>query len=1109
MSLLARLSLARRGPVALVAAAVIGLGLLALPVQRQHLSSDEDRAAFVVATYPGAAAELVDGRVVGPIEDGVRDVPGLERVTSTATEGTAAVQLEFAPGTDLGEAVGRLGIALDRIEPRLPAGVVPEVVAGRSDDVPAVVLAAVAGPAGEPTASPAGEPAASPAVEARDERERELAERLRRAVVPGLRDIEGVRRVEVTGAREPLVVVTPHRARLIAARVAPTAIGVALQAIGAPEPAGSLATGDRTLAVRTGAPIGSLDDLRALPLAVAPGAPPVRLGAVADVDRRLAPRTSLTRTDGRPSLGVTITVTPDADVVAVSRAVRDRLPGLSRALGGDGSLVVAVDRASSVEASTRGLTTAGLFGLALVVLVILVFLLSLRSALVAAVGIPLGVLVALAAMRLGDLSLNLPTAAALIIVAGRFVDDCVTVLENVKRHLGYGEGRHRAILDGVREVAGGVTASTLATIAVFAPLGLVGGVAGRLLAPFAVTVTVALLASLLGSLTVVPVLASWLLRPAGGREIGGPESGGQRLGVPEPGGQELGDPAVRRAAEDRELRGPLQGAYLPVIGFALRWRVATVLLGAAVLLGTSGLALRLTTDLVDRSGQDLVVVDQDLPGGIDLAAADAVARRVERAVASTRGVATYQVSVGRGEPLGLGGMRAPNTAARFHVTADRATDGDLLAAALRERLTPLAGIGRVTVRTGTDADRLRVTVLAPEREALDRAAARVRLAMAGMPLLTVTVGPPKNAPGIEVTVDRSAAVQRGLPEAYVGQVVAQSLRGDPVGAVTLDGRRHDVLLLAGPPPTSPAELRALAVPTASGPLPLDSIAEVAEVAGPSLMTRVDGVPAVIIDSVATGDPGDARVELAARLAALHLPAGASYAIEDARLDLDGLRLAGLAALALAFLLAAAFLGLVRAMIVAVAVPFAASGALVALRLAGVPLGLPELVGLLALAAISLANAVVLVDLIGQRRAAGMAVLDAAVDGGRRRLRPVLTTAVAVALSLLPVSLGLAGDGRLVTGSLALVMIAGLGTSTLATLVLVPALYTLVETARERLAGDRSVAQPPTGRPTPAEPDRATTATARVPAATALREKTDQFEVLRLPRTVSSTRPRDP
>src|SRR3712207_3986743 len=173
-------------------------------------------------------------------------------------------------------------------------------------------------------------------------------------------------------------------------------------------------------------------------------------------------------------------------------------------------------------------------------------LFSARSTVVTAVSIPLSVLVALLALYLGDYSLNLLTLGALTIAVGRVVDDSIVVLENIKRHLGYGEAKGRAILDGVREVAGAVTASTLTTVAVFVPIALVGGFVGQLFTPFAVTVTVALLASLLVSLTVVPVLAYWFLRPATG---GDPED-------------------VRRAAEARELRSPLQRAYLPIIRFA-------------------------------------------------------------------------------------------------------------------------------------------------------------------------------------------------------------------------------------------------------------------------------------------------------------------------------------------------------------------------------------------------------------------------------------------------------------------------------------------------------------------------------------------------------------
>src|SRR6185436_12165208 len=191
---------------------------------------------------------------------------------------------------------------------------------------------------------------------------------------------------------------------------------------------------------------------------------------------------------------------------------------LAAALGGGAALVPVFDQAPFVEKSIEGLTTEGGLGLAMAVIVILVFLLSVRSTVVTAVSIPLSVLVALLALYAFDYSLNVLTLGALTIAIGRVVDDSIVVLENIKRHLGYGEDKRRAITGAVKEVAGAVTASTLTTVAVFSPIALVGGIVGQLFSSFAITITVALLASLFVSLTVIPVLAYWFLRPklAGG-----------------------------------------------------------------------------------------------------------------------------------------------------------------------------------------------------------------------------------------------------------------------------------------------------------------------------------------------------------------------------------------------------------------------------------------------------------------------------------------------------------------------------------------------------------------------------------------------------------------
>src|SRR5262249_48081322 len=230
------------------------------------------------------------------------------------------------------------------------------------------------------------------------------------------------------------------------------------------------------------------------------------------VELKTVDATSITRTNGKASLGISVTASPDGNAVKISDEVRAKLADLRQQLGGDAALTPVFDQAPFVKKSVRSLSTEGALGLLFAVIVILIFLVSLRSTLVTAVSIPLSVVVALIGLWLGEYSLNLLTLGALTIAVGRVVDDSIVVLENIKRHMEYGEDKRHAILTGVREVTGAVVASTLTTVAVFLPIGLVGGLAGELFRPFAITITVALAASLLVALTVVPVLAYWFLR---------------------------------------------------------------------------------------------------------------------------------------------------------------------------------------------------------------------------------------------------------------------------------------------------------------------------------------------------------------------------------------------------------------------------------------------------------------------------------------------------------------------------------------------------------------------------------------------------------------------
>ncbi|MGW1447709.1 efflux RND transporter permease subunit [Micromonospora sp. NPDC002411] len=1086
MSLLARFSLANRGLIALIAVVTTVFGAFAVPsLKQQLLPSLEFPAAFIVAAYPGAGPEIVESQVTEPIENALQGIPGLDKITSTSREGSATVQVTYEFGTDLDDVVNKMQTALSRINAQLPESVDPQVIAGSTDDLPAVVLAAAGTADG-----------------------RALAEKLRATVVPELEGIEGVRTVEVTGTRDDVVVVTPDPAKLAAAKIQPTAIGAALKTNGVAVPAGAVTSGALALPVQVGSPIGTIEDLRGI--VVAPGAAPVRLGDVAMVEQQLAPATAITRTNGKDSLGIAVTASPDGNAVQISHEIRDRLADLKDASGAE--LTVVFDQAPFVEKSIESLTTEGLLGLVMAVIVILVFLLSVRSTVVTAVSIPLSVLVALIVLWIGDYSLNLLTLGALTIAVGRVVDDSIVVLENIKRHLEYGEEKRHAIITGVREVAGAVTASTLTTVAVFAPIALVGGFVGQLFAPFAITVTVALLASLLVSLTVIPVLAYWFLKPRGGT---------------------ADDEAVRRGAEEKELRSPLQRAYLPVIGFATRKRSTrwiTVGLGLLVLFGTFGLAQKLETNFLDDSGQDTLNISQELPAGSGLAATDVAAKQVESVLSRTKGVETYQVTAGAGDNPWAGG--GGNNVANWSLALEGDTDAKQMREVLRKEFDKLGtSVGEISFGGGQEAStsQLEVIVQASDPEVLTRAAEEARAAMAGVPdVEDVSTSLAERVPRVDVTVDRVAAGRVGLTEAAVGQLVSQAFRGAPLGQVALDGQQQNVVLRLGTkPPVTVEELRALPV----GPVKLDDIADVTQGEGPQQVTRIDGERSVSVTGTATGSNlGATSTELQKRLDGIDVP-GASFTIGGVSADqadaFGDLGLAVLAAIAIVFLImVATFRSLTQSLILLISIPFASTGAIGLLLITGTPLGVPALIGVLMLVGIVVTNAIVLLDLINQYRAQGMGVREAVVEGGRRRLRPILMTAVATIFALLPMALGLTGEGGFISQPLAVVVIGGLLSSTLLTLILVPTLYSMVEHTKESLRdrrGRRRSGEPvvdgaeadeaaapnqvavPSGAPAPAATEGTRPAPRPAPSG-ALVEGTDQFEVLRLPRSRTSPLP---
>lgn len=1038
MSWLSRFSLAQRALIGLISIVALVFGAIAIPqLKQQLLPTIELPMVSVLAPYQGASPDVVEKQVVEPLENTIKAVDGVTGVTSTASEGNAVIIASFDFGDEgTKQLVADIQQAVNRARVQLPEDVDPQVVAGSTDDIPTVVLAVTS-----------------------DKDQQALADQLDRTVVPALEDIDGVGQVSVDGVRDLQISVTPDDKKLAAAGLDTTALSQALQSGGATVSGGAFSESGKSRTIQVGGAFTSLkqiEDLRVTgqsPAAAKSAKPakPVRLGDIATVKQEAATADSITRTNGRPSLAVMATMDKDGSAVAISDAVKDKLPDLRQDLGSGAELTVVSDQGPAVSKAISGLTTEGALGLLFAVIVILVFLASLRSTLVTAVSIPLSVVLALIVLWTRDLSLNMLTLGALTIAIGRVVDDSIVVLENIKRHLGYGEERQSAIITAVKEVAGAVTSSTLTTVAVFLPIGLVGGMVGELFGSFSLTVTAALLASLLVSLTVVPVLSYWFLRaPKGTAED--PEK-------------------ARREAEEKEARSRLQRIYVPVLRFATRRRITSVVIAVAVLFGTFGMAPLLKTNFFDQGEQEVLSIKQKLDPGTSLAASDEAAKKVEKLLADDEGVKDYQVTVGSSGFMAAFGGGTGSNQASYQVTLKDSGEFEATQDRIEKGLAKLDGIGDTTISAGDGfgSQDLSVVVKSADADTLKKASEQVRAEVAKLKDVTdVQSDLAQSVPRISVKANEKAA-DAGYTQATLGAAVAGAVRGTPSGKAIMDDAERDVVVKSAHPATTMQELKDLPL----GKVKLGTIADVKLVPGPVSMTRIDGQRAATITARPTGDnTGAVSTTLQSKIKALDLPEGATATIGGVSSDEDdafkNLGLAMLAAIAIVFmLLVATFRSLIQPLILLVSIPFAATGAIGLLVATGTPMGVPAMIGMLMLIGIVVTNAIVLIDLINQYRSQGLGVVEAVVEGGRHRLRPILMTALATIFALLPMALGVTGEGGFISQPLAVVVIGGLITSTLLTLLLVPTLYAMVELRKERRRKKKEAKRAAKGLPAPA------------------------------------------
>ncbi len=1044
MSRLTELSVAKRSVTLLLAFGLFVAGASAWGSLKQELLPDIDFPVItVIAPYPGAGAADVAAQVTKPIERAISGQPRLEALSSSSANSIAIVVAQFQFGTDVKETRSAIEQGLQTAG--LPGNVSPQVAALNINASP-VIIAAVAG------TSQDGLDAA--------------AQVARTQVVPALQGIEGVATVDLTGGLEPRVLVTLDPAKLAAAGVSVAQVNGILAANNLTLPSGQITTGGTNTPVSTIGSLTSIAQLETLVVGVkmpagtgttpgagtgstpgagpgtgtTPAAPaPILLRDIATVTEVGAPTTGYARTDGVPSLTLTVTKASNANTVDVAEAVIQKLDEIGAANASTVKVTVISDLSIFIKESRDGLLREGGLGALFAILTIFLFLFSIRSTLVAAVSIPLSVLTALVVMQITGITINVMTLGGLAVAVGRVVDDAIVVLENIYRHRALGEDRLSSVLRGPREVAGAITAATLTTVAVFLPLGLVGGIVSQLFLPFALTVTFALLASLVVALTVVPVLAYLFI-------------GRVKLNVD----------------EDGEPRNSLWiRAYTPTIKLALRSRVtkwAVLLVATALFVGSIAIAPLLPTQFINAGSEKLLQVTVAPPAGSSSAAVMDRAIEAEKILEADPKVEHVQTSVpGEGDTSfgtvtsALSG-RPANSAT---LTVRLANDVDLTAYAqkLSASLAAVKTDGydvAVAQTAGFTSNGLSIVISSPDTAAVASATDKVMAALSGNgDLLNLKSDLSRGTPEVQVVVDPNKAVGAGLTAAQVATEVRSVLVGQEATKIQLAAGQDPVAVFVRVDPamvTSVDTLRQLPVGTAVT-VPLGTIAAVDQVAAQGSITRVDGAPASTISAEIAGPDTGAvskavQQEIDGLKASGAIPAGVTVRLagvtEQQNEAFGNLFLSmGVAILLVYVMMVLAFNSLITPFIILFSLPLATIGAFPALLLTGRPIGVSALIGFLMLIGIVVTNAIVLLDLVERLRRDGISTTEALIEGGRTRVRPILMTAIATILALLPLAAGLS-EGSIIAAELGTVVIGGLFSSTFLTLMVIPVLYSLVD-----------------------------------------------------------------
>ena len=1010
-------SIKRPLAISMVFLAVIIFGFISVANLPVALFPDVTFPMMIVLTsYSGAGPEEIETQITEPLEKSLSTVNNLDEITSRTSENISLLFMTFAWGTDLDAASNDVRDILGYITPYLPDDADYPLIFKFDINQQPVVMYTIGGDI-DPLEM--------------DKIADDIAERVQR--------VGGVAASYAMSGTFRQVQIVLDPLKLKGTGITSSQVMDVLQAQNVNYPLGSIETADKVYIVRTVGEYDDLDEIRKTVVGSKDGVP-VLLSQIADVRFTASEQTSISRTNGVPSIWGWVQKRTDANAANVGTSVEEELRRIEQELPPGVRIDIIFNQADFIVRSVTSTAQTLVFGAILAIIILFLFLGSLRSTVYMAVAIPIAVFFALFFMYLFDMSLNIISLGGLTVAIGMVLDSAIVVFEAIFRHKEAGEAPDKAASTGATEVGPAITASTLTTVAVFLPLLLVSGLASIFFKQLALTVTFALISSLVVALTIIPMLTV---------RFGAVKKREERKGF------------SRTVGVFYEK---IENQYTRLVEWALRHRLIVVLGTIVVFVISLFLIPFIGTELSPEVDQGEIIINAEMPVGTNLWVTDSMVKQLEQIIMDeVPEIEIISTSIGAGEGgvsslfSSTAGPHAAQLWLELVYREERARSVKQIQRDLRPKIMNVIPGLKVTFG-GSEFEMfgggspIEVKVIGYDRDRAQQLTDELMAKFENIDgLVDLQSSLSEGKPEYRLIIDRQKAANFGLTPYQIGQVLRSRIEGTVASQYRMEGDEYDMLIMLDRQyRDDPKEIAAMTITTPMGDVPLQNFIRDTIAIGPvqiehednkRLITITAGVEGRDMGSVAgdaqrvineTTIPADFTVEMGG---------GFEQQMETFR-DLGFVIL--LAIVLVYMIMVGQFESFREPFIIMFTIPLAIIGVLWMLFFTGTTINMQSLLGVLLLGGIVVNNAIVYITYANQlRRQAGKSCIDAVVEAGRVRLRPILMTAFTTIFGLIPMALGI-GSGNEIRAPMARSVIGGLLVSTFLTLVFIPVLYTLFE-----------------------------------------------------------------